>query len=90
MNLNAILLNYGSVLEAGRTRFVWNPDGTLQTKYLYADQSKTEMVYENHFTWNPDGSLQKWRMVVTTTGEEITKLFAWNANGSLNEAGVTA
>jgi hypothetical protein len=87
VDLNAVLLNYGALLEAGRSKFIWNPDGTVQSKRLYADQAKTELVYIKDFFWNPDGTLYQWVLTVVTTSEVITKTFAWNPDGTLNEGG---
>ena len=90
MDLNAVLLNYGSVLEAGKSEFVWNPDGTLAVKRLYADLAQTQEIYTKTFTWNLDGNLHHWTLVVVTTGESITKTFTWNLDGSLAGAEVVA
>ena len=87
MDLNAVLLNYGSLLEAGRSKFIWNTDGTVQRKYLYADPAKTELIYTKDYTWNPDGTLYQWVLTVVTTSEQITKTFAWNPDGTLDEGG---
>jgi hypothetical protein len=89
VDLNAILLNYGSILEAGQSEFVWNPDGTLQSKRLYADPARTELIYTKNFFWNLDGTLNRWVLVVITTSEQITKSFVWNLDGTLNSALVT-
>lgn len=86
MDLNAVLLNYGSLLEAGQSDFVWNIDGTLQSKRLYADSAKTELIYVKNFTWNLDGTLNHWVLNVVTTSENITKTFTWNLDGTLNSA----
>ncbi len=83
MDLNAVLLNYGSVLEAGQSEFVWNDDGTLGQKNLYADPAMIEPIYTKVFTWNGDGTLSNWILTVVSTGETIQKLFTWNADGTL-------
>lgn len=83
MDLNAVLLNYGSLLEAGQSEFMWNSDGSLAIKRLYTDPAKTELIYTKHFWWNTDGTLNHWVLTVVTTAETITKTFAWNLDGTL-------
>ena len=86
MDLNAVLLNYGSILEAGQSEFIWNPDGTVSVKRLYADSNKVDLIYTKTFFWNVDGTLDHWILTVMTTGETIRKNFTWNMDGTLNSA----
>lgn len=83
MDIAGVNLIFGDQIPAGHSQFIWNADGSLQRKRVYADASYNHLIYTKDFTWNPDGTLNQWVLTIATTGETVTKNFGWASNGFL-------
>lgn len=69
MDLDAVIRQYGTTVDGGYATVNLNIDGTVASKFVYADAAKTIAIYTKNYTWNLDGTLASWTVVVASTGE---------------------